>query len=72
VNASGLPPNDLEKELEDNFDGAMKSLSKYIRKYHSNLVREFKNMDKDMSGTLSVVELKQVTVHILCSIALLQ
>jgi len=38
---------------------AFDRLSKYIRSFHSNVVSEFRNFDKDSSGALSVIELRR-------------
>lgn len=38
---------------------AFDRLSAYISAYHSNVVSEFRNFDKDCSGALSVDELRK-------------
>jgi len=44
--------------LEKEFGRAMNRLTSYIKKYHSGIDKEFRNMDKDSDGSLTVQELR--------------
>ena len=54
--------------ISDEFNRAMRAMSRYISKYHGNMCSEFQKMDKDQNGALDSFELKegfaQLGVHI--------
>jgi len=52
---------DMEEIPDDQMSAplAFERLSAYITQYHSNVVSEFRNFDKDSSGALSTFELSQ-------------
>ena len=54
--------------ISDEFNRAMRAMSRYISKYHGNMCSEFQKMDKDQNGALDSFELKegfaQLGVHV--------